>query len=340
MYKRIYSYKIYRLYCELDENRLLERLWRILLLNPSKKIDNDDQNNFKSDSNYFTGFDNLIDLSISQVFILLFMSVFPEGTVRYNILQSINTFLSPKKHISASSYYNSLTKLEKKGFIKIHKDKSGKSPIIQATSKTGETLKQLGHLLLVPGLNFIEILPNLASRILNKLGLTEKVDFVLVISQDIVLDVHLYPFIEQYSNHIHAVATSESFQRYIIPYSSEVHQTEIFKHRIREPNDEFDICFLPTFQRRENFFGLSPVELLKEAVRVTKPKGQIIIFSITVPKKTDHFILDSLAEMIDSNPFIANVTKEEVENDLTKVGLKNISVTDINGVVLGIGTVP
>ncbi|MFX1286833.1 MAG: hypothetical protein ACFFB5_24555, partial [Promethearchaeota archaeon] len=169
---------------------------------------------------------------------------------------------------------------------------------------------------------------------------TQKFDSILVISQEASLDVHVYPIIERYAKHLHVVATDDSFQKYILPYSSEIHQTKILGGKIREPDKDFDACYLSSYQTRKEFFDLSSIKLLREAVRVTKSAGLVIVASFSIPKKVNHFIIDSFIELVSSNPLIATISKDEVFRDLTQVGLKNVSVTEFNGVILGFGIVP
>ncbi|MFX0086687.1 MAG: hypothetical protein ACFFAU_13530, partial [Candidatus Hodarchaeota archaeon] len=165
-------------------------------------------------------------------------------------------------------------------------------------------------------------------------------DSILVISQEASLDVHVYPIIERYAKHLHVVAADDSFQKYILPYSSEIHQTKILSRKIREPDNDFDACYLSSYQTKKEFFNLSSMELLREAVRVTKSAGLVIVASLSTPKKVNHFIIDSFIELVASNPLIATISKNEVSRDLTQVGLKNVSVTEFNGVILGFGVIP
>jgi DNA-binding PadR family transcriptional regulator len=309
-------------------------------LSPKKRKQKIGNTTYSNSVEPFTGFDDVIDLSLSQVFILLMMSVFPEGTVRYNVLQSINLYLSPQKMISASSFYNSLNKLEKKGFLEFSADNTGNISLVHLTPKSDDAFKQIGSLFSFTGFNFRLFLPKIASFIVNQLELTQKVDSILVISQEASLDVHVYPIIERYAKHLHVVATDDSFQKYILPYSSEIHQTKILSGKIREPDKDFDACYLSSYQTRKEFFDLSSIELLREAVRVTKSAGLVIVASFSTPKKVNHFIIDSFIELVASNPLIATISKDEVSRDLTRVGLKNVSVTEFNGVILGFGVVP
>ncbi|MHA1966436.1 MAG: hypothetical protein ACW964_01415 [Candidatus Hodarchaeales archaeon] len=306
----------------------------------NKQNENSRRNDDNTALKDYSGFDKVIDLSISQVFIMIMLSSFPGGTVRYNVLKSVNSYLSPNKKISASSFYNSLKKLEKMQLIEISSDKTDKASLVHTTSNTNKALKQIGSLISVTGLNFSEILPSLATQIVNQLGIVEEIGSILVISQDIAMDVHLYPFVEQYAEHINAVASDESYNRYILPYSSKVHQTRILNNKIREPDNEFNGCLLPTYQRRKEFFNLSSIELLKEAVRVTKTNGLVAIISFNIPNKTNHFIIDSFIDMINLNPSMVSVTENEVQSDLITAGLKNVSVSNFNGVILGFGNAP
>jgi DNA-binding PadR family transcriptional regulator len=318
----------------------IDQLWRRNDLNSNVKNRISNKNNDIKPKKDFKGFDDVINLSISQVLYLIMLSSFPGGTVRYNVLQSVNSYLSPKKKISASSFYNSLKKLEKMGLVEINANKSEKVALVQTTSKTGETLQQIGSLISISGFNFNEIFQDFETRIVDHLELDERFNSVLVISQDIIMDVHLYPFIEQYTKHLYAVASEESYNRYIFPYSSQVHLTKIFDKRIREPNDEFDGCLLTTYQREEKFFDLTPLELIKDAIRVTKPSGLIVAFSFNIPNKVGHFIIDQFINMLNLNPSVVSITEDELRADLTNAGLKNISVSNLNGFILGFGYVP
>jgi len=318
----------------------LIQLWRRNYLFSDKRNQNTGNSNNSSSIDTFTGFDDVIDLSISQVFILLMISAFPEGTVRYTVLQSINSYLSPQKRISASSFYNSLNKLERKGFLEFSADSMGNISLVHLTPKSDNAFKQIGSLFSFTGFNFRSFFPEIASFIINQLGVTQEVDSILVISQEASLDVHAYPIIERYAKHIHVVAANDSFQKYVLPYSSEIHQTKILSGKVREPDKDFDACYLTSYQKRKEFFNLSSTELLKEAVRVTKSAGLVIVASFSIPPKVNHFIIDSFIELVASNPLIANISKDEIFHDLTTVGLKDVSVTEFNGVVLGFGVVP
>ncbi len=297
-------------------------------------------NNYSIASNIILEFDDVIALSISQVFVMVMMSAFPEGTVRYNLFQSINSYLSENKRISASSFYNSLKRLEEKGFIRISTDESGKASLVHLTSKADNVFKQIGYIFSFTGFNFRAFLPGLASKIIKKLALAQELNSIIIISQEAGLDVHSYPIYENLAKHVHSVATDESYQRYILPYSPEIHQSKILNKKIREPDGEFDACFLSAYQNRNEFFNLSPIELLREAVRVTKSAGLVIIITFSVPNKTNHFIIDSFIEMVISNPFMANISENEVLHDLNEVGLKDVSISNFNGVILGFGIVP
>ncbi|MFW9990979.1 MAG: hypothetical protein ACFFD4_02850 [Candidatus Odinarchaeota archaeon] len=283
--------------------------------------------------------DDIIDLSIAQVFILIILSSFPQGTVRYTVLQSLNSYLEGDRHLSASSFYNSLIKLKKKGFITFKEEDEGKPVVIELTRLGTHALNNIGILAILPHSNLMNWVDAFAMGIVNQINLNFPVESVLVISQDKTQDLHLYPLIEKYAKHVHTLTSEHDFERYIRPYSREIHPTTLINKKIREPDDFFDIVFLPSYQGTD-YLGLTKLELLKEAIRVIKSKGYLLILTIGKPGLTNHFLLDPITKLLQENLFFHCISEEELRKDLESLELENIEVTNRNGILLGIATIP
>ncbi|MFX0182220.1 MAG: hypothetical protein ACFE95_03975 [Candidatus Hodarchaeota archaeon] len=294
----------------------------------------------KNKKDDLTALEEYLDLTLIQIFTLVLISSFPEGIIRYAILQSINTLFSSKRKISASSFYNSLSKLEKKKLIEFVKDETGKITLVKITPKSTKALHQIGHIAILTGIGINEIINDLTKKVINQLDLKFPVDSAIVISQDLTLDLHLYPIIGKYIKHIHTLADDESFNRYIKPYSQEIHHTIVYNGMIREPNNIFDVAFLPSFQRFSTFHDMSEDRFISEVIRVTKPKGSVIFLAFNKPEKIKNFLIDGFIDLYLSNPLVFFISKSELEEIMIKASLEDITVVDFNGLILGLGIKP
>ena len=281
--------------------------------------------------------EDYLDMTITQVYTLMLVNSFPFGVIRYTILKSLNALPSPNNRISASSFYHSLEKLEKLGLLEFVRDEKEKISLVKGTEKSTEVLNHIGNITVMSGVNIAKTIEEFSIKILNFIGLNSPQDLGLVISKDLSLDLHLYPIIEQNVEHIHCLASDKDFSRYIVPYSEKIHQTNVINKKIREPNDEFDVTFLPTFYPSEDFYGMTDDQFWQEIVRVTKPEGLIIVLSFKQMKKQKNFLLDGLIDLFSTNPMIGFTTKEKIEESMTRVQIKNVNIVDFDGILLAVG---
>ncbi len=295
-----------------------------------------DPNSTKRKTNMFF-LEDYLDMTITQVFTLIIVNSFPAGVIRYTILQSLNTLFSPHNRISASSFYHSLEKLEKQGLIEFIRDEKGKISLVRGTKKSSEALNHIGHINVMSGVNIGKIIADFSIKILEFIGLESQEDRGLIISKDLSLDLHLYPFIEQYVKNIHCLSSNTDFNRYIVPYSEKINQTTVINKKIREPNDEFNVTFLPTYYPTEDFFGMNDDEFWQEVVRVTKPGGLIITLSFREMVKQDNFLLDGIIDQFSTNPMIGFTTKEKIKHSMLKARINEVNIADFQGILLAVG---
>ena len=63
--------------------------------------------------------EDILSLDIPQLMILFFLSMQITETVRYTLLQDLNKFVFSEAKLSASSFYNTLDKLERLGLLEV-----------------------------------------------------------------------------------------------------------------------------------------------------------------------------------------------------------------------------
>ena len=253
--------------------------------------------------------DDILTLNIYQMVILFLMSLQLTETVRYSLLQDINKFIFPGAKLSPSSFYNTLNRLEKLGFIEITNGGKSRVKSIKGTHKIRQALeiisKYTALLSFNPDLIFGEFLPIFETFI--KIG---QVNQVLFIDLDEFFDLGFTTLLKEHSKEFFIVADDESFEKYQNRSSEKIFQSQILNGKIREPDNIFDVVFIADFHLKNDFYGLDEKSLIKEALRVTKTNGQIIILATEELPKTNNLLLDSIAVNLRNNPFMVAIDKE------------------------------
>ncbi len=264
------------------------------------------------------------------------------SSVRFSLLNQVNDLLFQKKPISPSSFYNSLQKLEKKGFISFQKDEtSGKAKSVQATPLAKIALQKITQLLIYSGLDIEMVMQTFIPGIMTETQLTP-VRSSLIIPFDELFPIELFDVLYyKLSKDLYILADDSSFERYLQRGLTKIHQSK-FNHStkmIREPDDMFDVTFLVRYRRTNQLFGISEKKLLQEAIRVTKPKGQLVIITLDNIPQTNNLILDGLGEIIKKSPFFFSISEQELQLDLQEVGIQDSTILNLNGVLVVRATV-
>ena len=287
---------------------------------------------------------NVADLSFVQIFILYVLVTFSMRSVRFSLLNQINDIYFQEKPLSPSSFYHSLQKLEKKGFVSFQGDeKSGKAKSVQATPLGKVVLQKISQLMIYSGLDMEKIINEFIPNIANKTKLPPVRSLLLIPFDELfhmeLIDLHDKILIAEETN---ILTDDSSFERYLERGITNIHQTKFHQtsQMIREPDDIFDMAFLVRYRRTNKLFGISEKKLLQEVVRVVKPNGQLIIFTLDNISQTNHIILDSIGEMVKSSPFFFAISEEELLSDLKEVGIQDPTILNLNGVLIGRAIVP
>jgi hypothetical protein len=79
--------------------------------------------------------------------------------------------------------------------------------------------------------------------------------------------------------------------------------------------------------------------MLKEAIRVTKKGGHVVLTNYSELPLTENYATNNLIQIYNTINKYQISNKEQLEEDMRKAGLNKITVLDIKGFIFGIGWV-
>jgi len=279
-------------------------------------------------------------LSFVQIYLLNILISYSTGAIRFTLLNQINDVFFHEKPLAPSTFYNSLQRLEKKGFVSFQEDgKSGKGKSVQATLLGKIAIQMITQMMIFNIWDIGTILKEIVPEIISKTKLTP-VHSTLLIHFDELLNVELFDeFYYPYSEELYVLADDEYYDRYLKRGITEVHQSKFRNKMIREPNNFFDTTFLVRYRKTDKF-GISETKMLQETLRVTKSNGKLIIISINDIPRSNHFIPDAFGQFVDQNPFFFSINEQDLKSDFKEVGIQNLNVHNINGIIVAWINVP
>lgn len=113
--------------------------------------------------------------------------------------------------------------------------------------------------------------------------------------------------------------------------------TKVFNSLIREPDDAFECTFISYLDKKSGFFGINRSILLKEAIRVTKKGGNVILTNYSELPSTENYVTNNLIQIYNKINKYQISNKKQLEEDMRKAGLNRISILEIKGFIFGIG---
>jgi len=285
-------------------------------------------------------FEEFPDISFVEMAILQILLKNPKPVIRYVLFFEVQQFLKDKKTLSTSSFYNSLANLEKKGYITLMRDDSLKKKFIVPNPSANLVINQVFQYFMENGLiNDSQFLLEIAEIFHNKIG-DRFSSMVLTILLDEYLNVNDIEISIIYSKNLF-ILTSEERQEEFNKFSfkNAVKLSEIRAGKIREPNDFFDVIVVSGYCKNPNLYGLSRVDILKEAKRVCKPEGAIAFTVRAELPKTHNFYVDKLIQSYEYSVTERTFSEEEIAEDLTNAGITNFEITEHKGLLIVVGWV-
>jgi len=248
-------------------------------------------------------------------------------------------FLKNKKTLSTSSFYNNLSNLEKRGLITSNYNGKGKVESIEITNLTGPLLEGvLQHFVRFGVRVEYPTMLIMKEAIIEKLGKTRFEDLLIVWLNEYV-DLKLLRIAYEASESMFILSKND-FSRDLTNRGMEnVKFSSIYGDMIREPNSIFDVVFFPFYYRNYEISGLTNSELLKEAARVTKKNGVVIITAQSRPSKIEGGLASKVLEIYESANQHTIYEISEMENDFRNAGISKTEIFDLDGDLVGIGWV-
>ncbi len=249
-------------------------------------------------------------------------------------------FLQMNKKFSSSSLYYSLDNLESKGLVKFNYDKKDKIESVEAT-------------------HYTEILINTILKHIIKFGLieAEQNKYLPGIIKEVVEEKEnkhfgtmLYIWFSNFINpkcintfstitdNLFVLSKEEAFENVSKLGLKNVQNSSLFNNTIRESDNFFDGIIIPYHFRSANLDGVTKSDILKEAFRIIKSDGVVIIHGYTKIPDIDHAFFNIFTKWVnDIYKDIVFYTEEEFQNELIAAGAKDTKVYVYKGHLFGVG---
>ncbi len=248
-------------------------------------------------------------------------------------------YLQNKKTLSTSSFYNNLSNLEKRGLITSIYNEKGKVESIEITNLTRPLMEVvLQHFVRFGVRTEYPTMLIMKEAIIDKLGKT-RFENLLIVWLNEYVDFQLLRVAYEASESMFILSKND-FSRDLTNRGMEkVKFSSIYNEMIREPNSIFDVVFFPFYYKNLRISGLNNSELLKEAVRVTKKNGVVIITAQSKPSKIDGGLAKQVLEIYESSNQDTIFEISELKRDFEIAGISKTEIFDIDGELVGIGWV-
>ena len=254
--------------------------------------------------------------------------------------QKFFKFLQSKKKFSSSSLYNNLENLEKKGLVKFNRINKERVESVEATEYTEMLNTNVLKYIIKTGLLMVEqnrLLPEIIKKIGELIG-SKKYGTMLFIWFDNFINFESLNISSSITDNLFVLSKKEVFNNIEKYGLNNIQYTTLFNDTIRESDNFFDAVIIPYHYRNANLYGMTKDIILKEAFRITKNDGVVIIHSFIDFPKIDHPFFNIFLEQVkEVYTGVIFYTKEEFKKELTDAGVKNIEIIEEKGHLYGIG---
>jgi hypothetical protein len=261
-------------------------------------------------------------------------SDFPEGA------ENFMKFLKSKKKFSGSSFYNSLENLQNKGLVKFNYDSRDKVASVEATEYTRILNRTvLKHLVKFGLLDYEQnkTLPNIIKEALESVE-SKIFDTLLYVWFSDVMDVEFAKIFSMITSNLFILSTQEVYENVEKFRLENTQYSSLFDGTIRESDNFFDAVIIPYDHKNDNLYGISREKILKEAVRITKNNGHIVIYGYIPIPDINHGILNVFIKWIkEIYKDLSFYTEKEFKNKLFSAGVREAEVFVHQGLLFGIG---
>ncbi|MHA2006031.1 MAG: hypothetical protein ACXABO_00855 [Promethearchaeota archaeon] len=257
--------------------------------------------------------------------------------------QKFTKFLKSKKKFSSSSFYNSLVNLQNKGLVKFNYENNNENNKVESVEATRftELLNNtvLKHIirsgLLVPAQDkfLTEIVKDAIKLIENR-----KFNTLLYIWFRDFIKAEFIDTLSTITENLFILSKKETFENAIKFGVKNIQRTAIFNDTIRESDNFFNAVIMPYHYKDESSLGITKQQVLKEAFRITKSNGVVIIHGFVPIPNIDHGILNIFIKWAkEIYKGLAFYTEEELKKELLNAGANKMETFVYKGHLFGVG---
>jgi len=259
--------------------------------------------------------------------------------------QKFEKFLQTNKKFSSSSLYYSLDNLEKKGLVKFNYDKKDRVESVEATQYTEILINTILKHVIKFGVIEAEqnkFLPKIIKEVVEEKVLADlqdkKFGTMLYIWFSNIINAKCINFFSTITNNLFILSNKEAFENVSKLGIDNVQNSSLFKKTIRESDNFFDGVIIPYHFRDTNFKDVSKEAIMKEAFRIVKKNGVVIIHGYTNVPDVDHAFLNIFTKWV-KNIYtdVEFYSEEKFKDELLKTGAKEAEVFVFKGHLFGIG---
>ncbi|MBD3213130.1 MAG: hypothetical protein GF311_11030 [Candidatus Lokiarchaeota archaeon] len=313
---------------------------------------------------------DLIDLSMVEIISLNALLEYGKPIVRYTLYVIVNEYIQSKKlnleiedlnslphhekklyqylqiknnhdtDLSTSSFYNNLSNLEKKGFIKFNENNKGRVETVEITSLTRYVIKYLLQYFMDSAVipDFVKFDEGLTQKIKERSGKTY-LENIMALWFSEYIQLRLINWFKNLANEVFILSRKKKYEEYSKTDLENVHIAKVHKKMIREPNNFIEMVAIPNYKKEIHFYNMERIDVLKELYRIIKPGGMVVLVAKAPFPLTQDIAADELLKIYRESISNAIFTKEELINDLETAGFSNNEILNYRGMLIGLGYV-
>jgi len=315
---------------------------------------------------------NIVNLSIVDMVMLQLLLKHEKPVVRHMLYNEISQFLTREKKkvaksikfndgspgakefkelidndkkFSTSSFYNSLKNLEGDGLVKSNKDENDKIISVEATKFTEILINTISKHIIRFGLIeaeksklFPDIIKEVIEEELFKPQEINEFGTALYISLSDFINAKCIKNLRQITDNLFILSKKEEFDNISKLNYKNIQTTSVFNKTIREPDNFFDMVVVPYYFGITDLEGVTKEDILKEAFRIIKESGNVIIHGYNEMPKIDHALLNTFIKWVENvYTDIETSSEKKFKEALFNAGAKEAKVFVYRGHLFGIG---
>jgi len=175
-----------------------------------------------------------------------------------------------------------------------------------------------------------------SKKIIEKVGVTHFENIFMIIMEGRTNFTNI-KLSKKFADNVFIILREENYDVFNKLGIENLHYSKIIHNKIREPNDFFDLAVLSSYQFHPEFYGMSRIELLKEAKRIAKSGGVVVITARSKLPLIKNFYASELLQTYSKTVKERTFTEQQMKNDMQKAVISKYEIFDYNGLIIGIG---